>query len=66
MTGFWFTGVLLAFYLFHLIEKFYKIPWLKVEFIFCGIVALLYLIASALAAAAYAEAYAAAAVSFFI
>lgn len=61
MTGFWFTGVLLALYLFHIIEKFYKIPWLKVEFIFCGVIALLYLIAAALAAAVYLEAYAAAA-----
>lgn len=38
---------------------------MKVEFIFCGVIALLYLIAAALAAAVYLEAYAAAAVSFF-
>jgi hypothetical protein len=30
MGGFWFTGILLALYLFHVIEKFYRIPWLKI------------------------------------
>nr|CAD7447253.1 unnamed protein product [Timema bartmani] len=30
MTGFWFTGIMLALYLFHVVEKFYKIPWLKI------------------------------------
>jgi hypothetical protein len=30
MCGFWFTGILLALYLFHVIEKFYRIPWLKI------------------------------------
>jgi hypothetical protein len=39
MGGFWFTGILLALYVFHVIEKFYRIPWLKIvsvlrEFIF--------------------------------
>lgn len=28
--GFWFTGILLVLYLFHIVEKFYKIPWLKI------------------------------------
>ncbi|KAJ8932335.1 hypothetical protein NQ318_010629 [Aromia moschata] len=37
MTGFWFTGILLALYLFHLIEKTYRIPWLKIEFVFCAL-----------------------------
>ncbi|XP_043589186.1 CKLF-like MARVEL transmembrane domain-containing protein 8 isoform X3 [Bombus pyrosoma] len=30
MGGFWFTGILLVFYLFHIVEKFSKIPWLKI------------------------------------
>lgn len=35
MTGFWFTGILLAFYLFHVIEKTFKIPWPQIEFFYC-------------------------------
>lgn len=62
MTGFWFTGFLLLFYLFHIIEKFYKIPWLKIEFGFNALWAFLYLIASCLAATYGNEAYAVAAV----
>ena len=30
MGGFWITGILLLFYLFHVIEKLYFIPWLLV------------------------------------
>ncbi len=30
MGGFWITGILLAMYLFHIIEKLYFIPWLMV------------------------------------
>lgn len=30
MGGFWFTGILLVMYLFHIIEKFHGIPWLKI------------------------------------
>lgn len=50
MTGFWFTGILLVFYLFHVIEKFFKIPWLKVEFGFCALWTFFYLLAASLAA----------------
>ena len=50
MAGFWFTGILLVFYLFHIVEKFSKIPWLKVEFIFCAIWTAFYLLAASLAA----------------
>ncbi|XP_031845164.1 CKLF-like MARVEL transmembrane domain-containing protein 4 [Nomia melanderi] len=59
MGGFWFTGILLVFYLFHIIEKFSKIPWLKVEFIFCSVWTALYLLAAALAAdyARYSEVF---------
>lgn len=63
MTGFWVTGFLLVFYLFHIIEKFFKIPWLKVEFVFCALWTAFYLIAASLAAALHNEAYAVAAVS---
>lgn len=30
MGGFWFTGILLVLYLFHIVEKFSRIPWLKI------------------------------------
>lgn len=50
MGGFWITGFLLGFYLFHVIEKFHKIPWLKIEFIFCALWAVFYLLAASLAA----------------
>ncbi|KAK9737646.1 hypothetical protein QE152_g10540 [Popillia japonica] len=49
MIGFWCTGILLVLYLFHIIEKLYKIPWLKFEFIFCIIMTLFYFIMSILA-----------------
>lgn len=56
MIAFWFTGILLGLYLFHLVEKFYKIPWLKMELGFCGLWALLYLLASSLVVSVYANA----------
>lgn len=60
--GFWFTGILLLSYLFHIVEKFYKIPWLKIEFGFCALWTVLYMIASALCAAVSSvEAYSVAA-----
>lgn len=51
MTGFWVTLILLAFYLFHLIEKTYFLPWNLIEFIFCAVWTLFYLIAVILAIA---------------
>ncbi|XP_006613089.1 plasmolipin-like [Apis dorsata] len=59
MGGFWFTGILLVFYLFHIVEKFSKIPWLKIEFLFCIIWTAFYLLAASLAVdyAKYIEAY---------
>ncbi|KAJ8929300.1 hypothetical protein NQ314_018007, partial [Rhamnusium bicolor] len=66
MTGFWFTGILLALYLFHIVERFYRIPWLKIEFLFCAIWALFYLIASCLAVTFAVEAYIAAGVFGFL
>lgn len=35
MIAFWFSGVLLVLYLFHLIYVMSKIPWIKIEFFFC-------------------------------
>lgn len=66
MTGFWFTGILLIFYLFHIIEKFYKLPWLKIEFVFCALWTLFYLIAASLAVSFSVEAYIAAGVSISV
>ena len=31
MTAFWVTGILLIFYLLHVIEKFHVIPWMTIE-----------------------------------
>ncbi|KAK6623734.1 hypothetical protein RUM43_009587 [Polyplax serrata] len=65
MGGFWFSGIMLAFFLFHVPENLKMIPWVKVEFIFCAIWTLFYLIAASLAAnwGSFDEAFAAAAVS---
>ncbi|CAK1550840.1 unnamed protein product [Leptosia nina] len=49
MIAFWFTGILLGLYLFHIVEKFYKIPWLRMEFLFASVWSVLYLVASILA-----------------
>ncbi|KAF5281239.1 hypothetical protein FQA39_LY05125 [Lamprigera yunnana] len=46
MFGVWVTGILLVFYLFHIIEVCYKIPWIQFEMFFCAIIALCFLIAS--------------------
>lgn len=50
MGGFWFTGIMLVFYLFHIVEKFYRIPWLKIEFVFCAIWTFFYILAASLVA----------------
>lgn len=49
MCGFWFSGLMLIFYTFHVVEKFFRIPWLKIEFGFYVLWTLLYLIAACLA-----------------
>lgn len=46
MTGFWFTGALLLFYLFHVIERFFRIPWIFIELIFCAAWTVLYFAAA--------------------
>ncbi|XP_062547892.1 CKLF-like MARVEL transmembrane domain-containing protein 4 [Armigeres subalbatus] len=61
MLGFWFSGIMLVFYLFHVCEKFHKIPWLKIEMYFCAAWTLLYMLAASLAAATNVEVYHAAA-----
>ncbi|CAG9858215.1 unnamed protein product [Phyllotreta striolata] len=49
MFAFWFTAILLVLYLFHIVEKLYRIPWMKIEFVFCAVWTGFYLIASSLA-----------------
>lgn len=63
MIAFWFTGILLGFYLFHIVEKFYKIPWLKIELLFTALWTFLYLLAAVLAVTVHDNPHAAAAVS---
>ncbi|KAK5646854.1 hypothetical protein RI129_005318 [Pyrocoelia pectoralis] len=46
MLGVWVSGILLIFYLFHIIEKTYRIPWVHFQLFFCGILSLCLLIAS--------------------
>lgn len=46
MSGFWFTGILLLLYVLHVVEKFQRVPWLKVELGYCALWVLLYLIAA--------------------
>lgn len=63
MGGFWYSGILLALYVFHIPDKVTMIPWKKIEFVFCAIWTFFYLIAASLAAdIGYIEAFAAAAV----
>lgn len=63
MIGFWFTGIMLALYLFQVVYKFTRIPWIRIEMWFCVAITLFYMLASSLAAALRWEAYTAAAVS---
>ncbi|CAG0890980.1 unnamed protein product [Darwinula stevensoni] len=66
MGGFWITGILLVFYLFHIIEKFYMINWLKIEFGYCALWSFFYMTASIAVAAGGLEAWAAAAFFGFV
>ena len=43
MIGFWGTGILLIFYLLHIIEKLRVIPWMMIEMIFCTVLFIFYL-----------------------
>lgn len=54
MICFWFTGILLVLYLFHVIYVFTKVPWTKIEFFFCvGATLFLGLTSALLAAIGY-------------
>lgn len=48
MIAFWFSGILLVLYLFHVIYVFSKIPWTKIEFFFCVGACLMLALSSAL------------------
>lgn len=65
MIGFWFTGILLALYLFQVVYKITQVPWLRIEMWFCVGETLFYMLAASLAAAMGLEAFLAAAVSFY-
>ncbi|XP_041974688.1 CKLF-like MARVEL transmembrane domain-containing protein 4 [Aricia agestis] len=58
--GLWFSGILLLLYLFHVVEKYHNIMWLKIELIVCGIISFLYLIASTIVLAYGSAGYSAA------
>ncbi|CAO1312433.1 unnamed protein product [Diamesa serratosioi] len=45
-VGFWYTLILLFLFLFHVPEKFYRLPWLPVEIVGNALVGLTYFIAS--------------------
>lgn len=61
MFGVWTTGILLVLYLFHIIEKLYKIPWIHFEMFFCGILALCFVVCSSMVANSTISAFHAAA-----
>lgn len=63
LVAVFFTGILLIFYLFHIIEKTFRIPWLMVEFTFCAIWTFGFLSVSIMAATYGSDAYLVAAVS---
>ncbi|XP_026738441.1 CKLF-like MARVEL transmembrane domain-containing protein 4 [Trichoplusia ni] len=58
--GLWFSGGLLVLYLFHIVEKYHNIKWLKIEMIAYIVMVFLYLIASTIVVAFGAAAYSAA------
>lgn len=66
MTGFWFSLILLFLYMFHVVEKFYKLPWVHIEMVTYAILAIMLLISSILVAAYPVEAFHAAAVSWVV
>ncbi|XP_050361615.1 CKLF-like MARVEL transmembrane domain-containing protein 4 [Nymphalis io] len=60
LMGLWVSGILLALYLLHVVEKYHNFMWLKVEMIACGILSFMYLIASTIVVAFGSAAYSAA------
>ena len=68
MTGFWVSGLLLIFYLLHVMEKFHVIPWMMIEMGFCCLWSFFFFTCSidmAVQAGKYANASAYAAGAFF-
>lgn len=63
MTAFWFTGIMFLLYLFQIVYKAQRIPWIQIEMWFYVIITVLFLISSALAANFGTGAFIAAAVS---
>ncbi|CAG0915613.1 unnamed protein product [Notodromas monacha] len=63
--GFWITGVLLVFYLFHIVEKFYTIKWLLIEFLYNALWSFFYMTAAAACASQGGRVAAWAAAAFF-
>ncbi|XP_045470067.1 CKLF-like MARVEL transmembrane domain-containing protein 4 [Harmonia axyridis] len=57
LVAIFFTGILLIFYLFHIIEKTFRIPWLMVEFAFCAIWTFAFFAVSIMAATYGSDAY---------
>lgn len=66
MIAFWFTGILLVLYLFHVVYAFNKIPWMKIEFFFCAAATLFLMLTSSLVAARGVGLFTAAAVWSFL
>lgn len=63
MQGFWFTGIMFGLYVFQVVYKYNRVPWMRIEMWVCAVSAALYLLASCLAASFGTEAFIAAAVS---
>lgn len=61
--GLWFTGIMFLLYLFQVVYKLSRCPWLQIEMWVCVAMTLLYLLAASLAATQHTGAYVTA--SFF-
>lgn len=59
-AGLWFSGILLGLYLFHMVEKYHNVKWLKIEMIAYVVLVFLYLTASTIVVAFGSPAYSAA------
>lgn len=64
MTGFWTSGILLLFYLLHVVEKFHVIPWMLIETVYCAAWAFFF-VTAAIDAAVHASSKAALGVGSF-
>ncbi|KAF2898808.1 hypothetical protein ILUMI_07372 [Ignelater luminosus] len=50
MLGVWITGILLVCYLYHVVEKYYNLPWIKLELFYCTVIAFCFLVAACMTA----------------